>query len=99
MSTIRASKMTLVVNEQILGDYFLETVEPILPSDFREGFHAILRGIEHSTTVQLFGYIEKERAQELWDFFYPPSRWKRLKRWVMEVIKWSIRINCSVVKD
>ncbi len=82
--SIRASKMTLVINDQILRDYFLEKVEPILTPDFREGFHAVFQGIEQSTTVQVSGYIEEERAQELWDFFYPPSRWKRLKRWVME---------------
>lgn len=86
MSTLRASKVTVVIDDQILGDYFLEEVEPILISDCREGFHAILQGVEHSTTVQLVGYLEEGAAQELWDFFYPPSRWKKFKRWIMEVV-------------
>ncbi len=82
MATIRASEVTVVINDQILGNYFLEGVEPVLTPDFRDGFHAMLRGVDHPTTVQLSGYIEKEKAQELWDFFYPLSRWKRLKRWI-----------------
>ncbi len=93
--SIRASEMTLVVNDQILGKYFLKEVEPLLTPDFREGFHAVLQGVEHPTTIQLSGYIEKERAQELWDFFYPLSRWNRFKRWIMKVVvhAWEFKVE------